>query len=99
MPEKKADRKAELHQCKPSTFSWTPTTGPYYLSITSTYTNTAGLRQTSQGETVVVPHASSASWVVDVEEGSTVVVEVKDSEGQIAETIVRTVMGGPEHCL
>ena len=94
-----SDNQNELHQCKPSQFSWTPTTGPYYLSITSSYTNTAGIKQTTQGETVVVPHGTSASWVVDVEEGSTVTVEVRDSEGSVAETGFRTVLGGPEHCL
>jgi len=94
-----ADNQNELHQCKPSQFSWTPTTGPYYLSITSTSINTAGVKQTDQGETVVVPHGTSASWVVDVEEGSTVSIEVRDSEGQVAKTVMRTVLGGPEHCL
>jgi hypothetical protein len=48
---------------------------------------------------VTVPHGTTASWVVDVEEGSTVSVEVRDSEGQVAETVTRTVLGGPEHCL
>jgi len=93
----RADNQDELHQCTPSQFSWTPTTGPYYLSIT---TSNNGLQpQYNSGETVVVPHASSASWIVDVEEGSLVTVEVKDSKGQVAETVVRTVMSGPEHCL
>jgi hypothetical protein len=48
---------------------------------------------------VTVPHGTSASWVVDVEEGSIVSVEVRDSEGSVAETGIRTVLGGPEHCL
>ena len=97
--EERTDNQNELYQCKPSQFSWTPTTGPYYLSITSTSINTAGVKQTDQGETVVVSHGTSASWVVDVEEGSTVFIEVRDSEGQVAKTVMRTVLGGPEHCL
>lgn len=57
------------------------------------------MKQTTQGETVVIPHGVSASWIVDVEEGSTVIVQITDSEGQIAKTGVKTVLGGPEHCL
>jgi hypothetical protein len=53
----------------------------------------------SEEEEVVVPHSSSASWIVDTEEGSLVTVVVRDSTGQVAQSITRTVLSGPEHCL
>jgi hypothetical protein len=85
-------------------FAWTPTTGPYYLSITTSPTPydddlINGDRTDTDGDVVVIPHATSASWIVDVREGQQVTVEVKDSEGRVAETITRMVGSGPVHCL
>jgi hypothetical protein len=85
-----------LRQCTPALFEWTPTTGPYYLSVTS---SGRSIGPHIDGEVITIPHATSASWIVDVEEGRQVTVLIKDSNGQTARTVSRTVMPGPEHCL
>lgn len=89
-----------LHQCTPALFAWTPTSGPYYLSV-KTSSSTAHTDEDGEddAEVVIIPHATSASWIVDVLEGQQVVVEVKDSEGRVAETLTRRVRAGPSHCL
>lgn len=81
-------------------FSWTPTTGPYHLTVTTSGSTADALDAAhTEGEVVIIPHATSASWIVDVQQGQQVTVVVKDANGQVAETIARVVQGGPSHCL
>ena len=94
--------KGKLHQCTPALFAWTPTNGPYYLSVTTTSSSSSHHVDEFDPENdnvVVIPHATSASWIVDVLEGQQVIVQVRDSDGRVAETFTRTVGSGPSHCL
>lgn len=88
-----ADLQDTLHQCTPALFAWTPSTGPYHLTVTTSPAHA------TEGDVVVIPHATSASWIVDVPEGREVTVVVIDAKGRTAESVVRTVQSGPSHCL
>ncbi|EIW70712.1 hypothetical protein M231_02634 [Tremella mesenterica] len=88
-----------LTQCQPATFSWSPTTSPYYLALlTSSDHSSSSILELDAQAYVPVPR-ETATWVVDVEEGTTVTVLVRDATGEVAFSEMRLVEHGNGDCL
>jgi len=85
-----------LSQCSPATFTWTPTTAPYTLTVTDFTTDDSF---DTESEAIVVPESNSTSWIVDAPVGSEVMVTVRDADGEVAETFSRSIGEGSDECL
>lgn len=83
----------------PAKFHWTPTVGPYYLTVIDS--NREQEPTFAYPETlVVVPRKrSSATWIVDAVKGENVTVIVRDATGEIAESPPLVVGPGSDYCM
>jgi hypothetical protein len=91
-------RQATITQCQPATYTWTPTTPPYRLSILE---NTLSVNPsfTSDAATAEIPWASTATWMVDSMAGTNVTVMIRDADGNVALSYPRVVGTGSGECL
>lgn len=89
----------QIFQCMPAKFSWTPTTGPYYLTVVDS--NQHASPKFAYPETlVVVPRKrASATWLVDATKGQNVTVVVRDATGETAVSPPLVVGQGSDYCL
>jgi len=92
-----------LTQCAPATFTWTPTTAPYYLSIVESHDDSIGAAQATfslpDDFWVIVPFRNTATWMVDLPAGANVTIVLRDATGEIAETYPRVIGMGSDDCL
>ncbi|WVF71553.1 hypothetical protein IAT40_006361 [Kwoniella sp. CBS 6097] len=85
-----------LLSCTPATYTWTPTSGPYTLSIVD-HSSTAP--ETISEDLVIVSSGESATWIVDVKPGVNVSISIVDGEGNVAQSEVVFVSEGSLECL
>ncbi|ORY34101.1 hypothetical protein BCR39DRAFT_236414 [Naematelia encephala] len=78
---------SSLSQCNPATFSWTPTQGPYSITLTSS------------DEAIIIPSHAQATWMVDLAVGTEVVLTVTDGAGQTASSKSFVVGQGSDACM
>jgi len=90
------DTPETVKQCAPTTFTWSSTIAPYYLTVIDSSSQPTFDEDST---TMVIPTAHSATWVVDLPAGSSITVVVRDSTGAIAETLPRVVGEGSSRCL
>ncbi|WVQ99320.1 hypothetical protein IAU59_006452 [Kwoniella sp. CBS 9459] len=95
-----------LLSCTPATYTWTPTAGPYTLSIinhsstsTSTSTSTSDEEKSEDMDLVIVSSGESATWIVDVRPGVNVSISIVDGHGNVAQSEVVFVSEGSLECL
>ncbi|OCF60511.1 hypothetical protein L486_00144 [Kwoniella mangroviensis CBS 10435] len=81
-----------LRSCIPSTFHWTPTSGPYTLSLIDHTTS-------EDVEDMVLVTETKATWMVDISPGSNITLLITDSKGNSAESLNWVVEEGTTGCL
>ncbi|WWC61777.1 uncharacterized protein I303_104362 [Kwoniella dejecticola CBS 10117] len=96
-----------LRSCIPATFNWTPTYGPYTLSLiqhrTSVPTTTDAESEVSvsekKEEEMILVTDTKATWIVDIQPGSNITLLIKDFKGNSAESLNWIVEEGISGCL
>lgn len=76
-------------ECEPIQFTWTAGTSPYYLSLIP-----AGQPSASPLKTFPTQSGTSYTWNVDLQSGTSVSAEIKDSTGAINYSDSFTIMAG-----